>query len=68
LASAPEGGFIPIPGYAPDALNMPTGCHFAPRCKSVHSQCEHKMPELFARGKGLARCFMDTSKKFEKGF
>jgi peptide/nickel transport system ATP-binding protein len=57
MASAPEGGFIPIPGYAPDSQNMPRGCHFAPRCKSAMVKCADERPRLIPRGTGMARCF-----------
>jgi peptide/nickel transport system ATP-binding protein len=57
MASAPEGGFVPIPGYAPDSRNMPRGCHFAPRCKSALAECAVERPPLIPRGTGMVRCF-----------
>jgi peptide/nickel transport system ATP-binding protein len=57
MASAPEGGFIPIPGYAPDSQNMPRGCHFAPRCKFALAECADERPPLIPGGTGMVRCF-----------
>ena len=57
MASAPEGGFIPIPGYAPDSRNMPHGCHFAPRCKSALAECMVERPPLITRRASKVRCF-----------
>lgn len=57
MASAPDGGFIPIPGSAPESFSMPNGCHFSPRCGLASRRCGSEMPELAAGGTGLARCF-----------
>jgi oligopeptide/dipeptide ABC transporter ATP-binding protein len=57
MASAPEGGFIPIPGSAPESFAMPRGCHFYPRCGFASQRCEAEMPELTAHGTGWVRCF-----------
>jgi peptide/nickel transport system ATP-binding protein len=35
-----------IPGAVPDALNMPPGCRFAPRCQYCQSPCEMSPPAL----------------------
>lgn len=35
-----------IPGTAPDLLNLPTGCSFAPRCASAMEICRQVRPEL----------------------
>jgi len=35
-----------IPGTVPDALNMPPGCRFAPRCKYRQAPCEQAPPAL----------------------
>ncbi len=41
------GGKLPsIPGMVPNPLNMPTGCHFHPRCQHVMPVCREKMPPL----------------------
>jgi peptide/nickel transport system ATP-binding protein len=57
MDSAPEGGFIPIPGYAPDSQNMPQGCHFAPRCKFARAECADERPPLIPGKTGMVRCF-----------
>jgi oligopeptide/dipeptide ABC transporter ATP-binding protein len=57
LASAPKGGFVPIPGAAPDSFAMPQGCHFFPRCNFASGQCQTEMPELMAHETGSLRCF-----------
>ena len=37
----------PIDGNVPDLIDMPEGCHFAPRCPWVESECrEGEIPEL----------------------
>ncbi len=35
-----------IQGMVPNPLNMPTGCHFHPRCQHVMPVCREKMPPL----------------------
>jgi peptide/nickel transport system ATP-binding protein len=35
-----------IPGTVPDALNMPPGCRFAPRCQYRQAPCEQAPPAL----------------------
>ncbi|AUV83294.1 peptide ABC transporter ATP-binding protein [Salinigranum rubrum] len=37
----------PIEGNVPDLIDMPDGCHFAPRCPWAHEECrEGEMPYL----------------------
>ena len=37
----------PIEGNVPDLIDMPEGCHFAPRCPWVESECrEGEIPDL----------------------
>jgi peptide/nickel transport system ATP-binding protein len=37
----------PIEGNVPDLIDMPEGCHFAPRCPWAHDACtEGEIPEL----------------------
>lgn len=46
-----------IPGQIPAPADLPSGCHFAPRCKRVEAQCRTTVPELnYANGRGVA-CF-----------
>lgn len=47
-----------IDGMVPDAGDMPTGCHFNPRCKYATDRCRQEHPQLqtLANGRQL-RCF-----------
>jgi peptide/nickel transport system ATP-binding protein len=51
LASIPDiasrrARLATIPGSVPGALNMPSGCRFAPRCPYRHELCEQAPPPL----------------------
>jgi peptide/nickel transport system ATP-binding protein len=35
-----------IPGSVPHPLNLPPGCHFAPRCAYCQDKCNQQLPEL----------------------
>lgn len=45
----PKGKLAMIPGLVPDAINIPTGCKFSPRCPYVDDKCLREKPELFER-------------------
>mgnify|MGYP001606101882 CR=1 FL=1 len=46
-----------IPGQIPTLANLPSGCHFAPRCNRVEERCRVSVPVLdFENGRGTA-CF-----------
>ena len=46
-----------IPGQVPNATDLPTGCHFAPRCERAEPQCQQSVPEFdTANGRAVA-CF-----------
>jgi peptide/nickel transport system ATP-binding protein len=46
-----------IPGQVPAAIDLPPGCHFAPRCTRAEARCKVSVPELdFENGRGAA-CF-----------
>jgi len=48
-----------IEGNVPDALNMPTGCHFQPRCKFAMERCKQEEPPLYKQEDGReVRCFL----------
>ncbi len=60
---APEAGgrtrYRAIPGTVPDLAFRPDGvCAFAPRCPERFAPCERSLPDLYAAGEGLARCFL----------
>jgi len=45
-----EGGALrPIEGAVPDAMNLPSGCRFHPRCPFALPVCRERQPELAAR-------------------
>ncbi|MEH7454824.1 ABC transporter ATP-binding protein [Gottfriedia acidiceleris] len=48
-----------IEGSVPDALNMPSGCSFHPRCVFATERCKNEAPPLFLHGDGReVRCFL----------
>jgi len=54
-----------IEGSVPDALNMPKGCSFHPRCKYATEKCKLEAPPLFQLEDGReVKCFIyDGSEK-----
>jgi oligopeptide/dipeptide ABC transporter ATP-binding protein len=40
------GRLVPIEGTVPDALHVPTGCAFHPRCPLAIPRCESELPPL----------------------
>ena len=48
-----------IAGSLEDLSARPrAGCAFAPRCPERFAPCETRVPELYAAGEGLSRCFL----------
>lgn len=48
-----------IEGSVPDALNMPSGCSFHPRCNFATERCKQEAPPLFKQEDGReVRCFI----------
>ncbi|MFF3023443.1 ABC transporter ATP-binding protein [Gottfriedia sp. NPDC057948] len=48
-----------IEGSVPDALNMPSGCSFHPRCLFATERCKNEAPPLFLHSDGRkVRCFL----------
>lgn len=46
-----------IEGKVPHITEMPSGCHFAPRCQYATDMCRQKCPELIDAGDGhMVRC------------
>ncbi len=41
-----SGSLYAIPGTLPDPLNLPNGCHFAPRCLEAMDVCRKLVPDL----------------------
>ncbi len=49
---------IPLPGNVPNALKLPSGCPFHPRCNKAQDICRVEQPELLpVRDGRLAACF-----------
>lgn len=47
-----------IPGIVPHITQMPSGCHFAPRCPYATDECRKNCPELREESAGhFVRCF-----------
>lgn len=46
------GKLISIPGIIPDAINLPTGCKFNPRCQFAKEVCRKERPSLMEVEKG----------------
>lgn len=58
---------LPIEGQPVDMLNPPTGCPFAPRCRSCMKICLSTMPEYTDLGKEhYSACWLLDKAKFEK--
>jgi len=50
---------FPTPGTVPGLANLPTGCHFHPRCPKAFAPCPRETPPLFGLPGGrLARCWL----------
>ena len=48
---------IPLGGEVPDALRVPSGCRFHPRCNKAEERCRSEEPELKDKGGRLVACF-----------
>ena len=61
LASLPEHGLHPIPGYSPGLLDVPAGCKFRRRCPQAGKQCaeEHPSLRLTTNGSSVRCLFID---------
>jgi peptide/nickel transport system ATP-binding protein len=63
LAAVPEPSLDepqapPLAGEVPSALDLPSGCHFHPRCPRAQARCRHEDPAMVTLGTGhAARCF-----------
>lgn len=51
LDMAKQDVLKPIPGLPPDLSDLPSGCHFHPRCREVMDQCKVEYPETFVISK-----------------
>ncbi len=66
MASVPrlDGGgrrLVPIEGQPPNLADLPSGCAFAPRCRSAIDRCRNERPALtVAADSHLRACFADA--------
>ena len=52
-----------IPGSPPNLSDLPSGCHFHPRCENALPICSEKIPPVIAKGtKHLAQCWLLADK------
>lgn len=55
-----------IPGNVPDAVNLPSGCTFHPRCPFAEDLCQQEEPQMVEAGHGhTTRCHI-VSGRIEK--
>jgi peptide/nickel transport system ATP-binding protein len=47
-----------IGGSPPDLSDLPSGCHFHPRCPAVMAHCPHVVPPIFEVDDTKARCLL----------
>ncbi len=60
IPSAPKqnGRLYSIPGSPPSYLDLPSGCKFSPRCKSVFAKCEESEPDYTVNKDREIRCWL----------
>jgi len=46
-----------IPGQVPNATDLPSGCHFAPRCNRAEPQCQLSEPGFDIKDGSAVACF-----------
>lgn len=56
IASLPDNGLQPIPGYSPSLLDLPSGCSFHPRCSRARDECKVTPPKTRIIGSSKVRC------------
>jgi oligopeptide/dipeptide ABC transporter ATP-binding protein len=57
IAATHPGPINAIPGQIPTASDLPSGCHFAPRCVRAEAKCRSEAPTLdYENGRATA-CF-----------
>jgi oligopeptide/dipeptide ABC transporter ATP-binding protein len=51
----------PIEGTVPDALSLPPGCRFAPRCAEAMDRCWQEVPPAYEPSPGrVVRCYLHS--------
>lgn len=57
-----------IQGLMPDAMELPSGCSFHPRCPHVMERCSGASPPMYAVGPGHeSRCYLYDNKEGANG-
>ncbi|WP_303645728.1 ABC transporter ATP-binding protein [Halorubrum saccharovorum] len=71
LPSEEKERLTPIEGNVPDLIDMPSGCHFAPRCPWATEECTSgEIPYLQHGGEDIdhrSKCIMESFDKTEYG-
>ena len=55
-----------IEGTVPTPTELPSGCHFAPRCESRQAVCESREIELVQVGASKVRCILHSREEAER--
>jgi oligopeptide/dipeptide ABC transporter ATP-binding protein len=56
-----RGKLVPIEGTVPDALHVPTGCAFHPRCPLAIARCRSEEPPLDGRAGHRFACWVSAA-------
>jgi len=56
------GKLVPIEGSVPDALHVPPGCAFHPRCPHAVERCRREVPPLVVEGSRRAACWVTAER------
>jgi oligopeptide/dipeptide ABC transporter ATP-binding protein len=51
------GSINTIPGQVPVSTDLPTGCHFSPRCDRTVDRCQQSVPQFETDGDHQVACF-----------
>lgn len=57
----------PIDGLMPDPANLPTGCHFHPRCAQCMQVCREKHPKPYRFGDHIISCHLFGQQEGRQG-
>lgn len=57
----------PIDGLMPDPANLPSGCHFHPRCAQCMQVCREKHPEPYQFGDHIISCHLYGQQEERQG-
>ncbi len=54
---------VPIEGSVPDAISMPDGCRFHPRCPRAAARCKTESPTLVGEGSHRVACWFPVEEE-----